>query len=201
MDLKLCHVGTASCARRAGLYRYLMSIGFGAGIEHAAGWDGKTRSLSVSDEVCPRWQGLRGAADRRLRGPHCSALRRRDNVLRRKAARSAAEIARARIITLPSMQRARSRIVGYWNSGDVDCFNIAYVVRPESFEDIVAHIVPEVQRPGAYRMTYKPGTFCEKLFGEGLYLPKAHAAEGYRDIEAVKQHDAGGVAALEKVNA
>lgn len=73
---------------------------------------------------------------------------------------------------------------------DVDGFNIAYAVTPDSFEDVVGHIVPELQKRGAYPKAYKPGTLREKLFGDGAYLPANHPADAYRDIEAVKRRDA-----------
>ena len=73
---------------------------------------------------------------------------------------------------------------------DVDGFNLAYAVTPESFEDVVGHLVPELQKRGAYATAYKPGTLREKLFGEGPYLPVSHPAHAYRDIEAVKRRDA-----------
>jgi FMN-dependent oxidoreductase (nitrilotriacetate monooxygenase family) len=80
---------------------------------------------------------------------------------------------------------------------DVDGFNLAYAVTPDSFEDVVGYIVPELQRRGAYPTAYKPGTLREKLFGDGPYLPATHPAAGYRDIEAVKQRDAERTAPLQ----
>ncbi len=74
---------------------------------------------------------------------------------------------------------------------DVDGFNLAYAVTPESFEDVVAHLVPELQKRGAYPTAYRPGTLREKLFGAGSYLPPEHPAAGFRDIEAVKRRVAG----------
>ncbi len=73
---------------------------------------------------------------------------------------------------------------------DVDGFNLAYAVTPESFEDIVGYLVPELQKRGVYPTGYKPGTLREKLFGEGPYLPKAHPANRYRDIETYKRNQA-----------
>lgn len=84
---------------------------------------------------------------------------------------------------------------------DVDGFNLAYAVTPDSFEDVVAHIVPELQKRGAYPTVYRPGTLREKLFGEGPYLPKTHPADGYRDIEAVKRREAEAVPTLKSVGA
>jgi FMN-dependent oxidoreductase (nitrilotriacetate monooxygenase family) len=73
---------------------------------------------------------------------------------------------------------------------DVDGFNLAYAVTPESFETVVDLLVPELQRRGVYPTAYRPGTLREKLFGEGPYLPANHPANAYRDIEAVKRHEA-----------
>lgn len=80
---------------------------------------------------------------------------------------------------------------------DVDGFNLAYAVTPETFEDTVNLLVPELQRRGAYPKAYRPGTLREKLFGRGPYLPDTHPAHGYRDIEAVKARQAARLAAAE----
>ena len=73
---------------------------------------------------------------------------------------------------------------------DVDGFNLAYAVTPESFENVVDLLVPELQRRGAYPTAYQPGTLREKLFGAGPRLAAPHPAARYRDIEAVKRAEA-----------
>lgn len=73
---------------------------------------------------------------------------------------------------------------------DVDGFNLAYAVTPESFENVVDLLVPELQKRGAYPTAYQPGTLREKLFGGGPRLAAPHPAARYRDIEAVKRTDA-----------
>jgi len=57
---------------------------------------------------------------------------------------------------------------------DVDGFNLAYAVMPETYEDIVNLLVPELQRRGVYKKEYRPGSLREKLFGQGPYLPETH---------------------------
>ena len=63
----------------------------------------------------------------------------------------------------------------------IDGFNLAYAVTPESFEDFVALVVPELQRRGAYKRQYAAGTLREKLFGAGrARLAPPHPAAQYR---------------------
>lgn len=73
---------------------------------------------------------------------------------------------------------------------DVDGYNLAYAVSPDTFEDVVALLVPELQKRGVYPTAYRPGTLREKLFGDGPHLPIDHPAHRYRDIEAVKASEA-----------
>jgi FMN-dependent oxidoreductase (nitrilotriacetate monooxygenase family) len=50
---------------------------------------------------------------------------------------------------------------------DIDGFNLAYAVTPETFSDFVDLIVPELQRRGVYKTEYQEGTLREKLYGAG----------------------------------
>jgi alkanesulfonate monooxygenase len=63
---------------------------------------------------------------------------------------------------------------------DVDGFNLAYAVTPESFEDFVDLVVPELTRRGVYKRDYRAGTYREKLFGAGPHLAPPHPAVRYR---------------------
>ncbi len=62
---------------------------------------------------------------------------------------------------------------------DVDGFNLAYAVTPETFADVVELVVPELQARGAYRTEYAPGTLREKL-GGGARLPASHPGASFR---------------------
>ena len=48
---------------------------------------------------------------------------------------------------------------------DLDGFNLAFAVRPETIANVVDLLVPELQRRGRYKRTYTDGTLREKLFG------------------------------------
>jgi len=63
---------------------------------------------------------------------------------------------------------------------DVDGFNLAYAITPGTFEDIVEHVVPVLQARGAYPTEYAPGTFRNKLHGQGDRLPADHRGARYK---------------------
>jgi FMN-dependent oxidoreductase (nitrilotriacetate monooxygenase family) len=63
---------------------------------------------------------------------------------------------------------------------DVDGFNLAYAVLPETFADIVTLLVPELQARGLYKTRYTEGTLREKLFGQGPRLSAPHPAAALR---------------------
>ena len=64
---------------------------------------------------------------------------------------------------------------------DIDGFNLAYALTPETFTDIVDLVVPELQLRGVFKHEYAPGTLREKLYGPGrARLPDAHPAARVR---------------------
>jgi FMN-dependent oxidoreductase (nitrilotriacetate monooxygenase family) len=66
------------------------------------------------------------------------------------------------------------------NEVNLDGFNFCYVVMPETFEDIVEHVVPELQRRGLFKTEYEPGTYRDKLFGHGPRLKDVHPGAKFR---------------------
>jgi alkanesulfonate monooxygenase len=79
-----------------------------------------------------------------------------------------------------SPQRIAALMTEWVAATDIDGFNLAYAVTPESFEDFVELVVPELQRRGVYKRDYRPGTLREKLFGRGPRLALPHPAARYR---------------------
>ncbi|QGZ64950.1 LLM class flavin-dependent oxidoreductase [Paraburkholderia acidisoli] len=68
----------------------------------------------------------------------------------------------------------------------VDGFNLSRTVVPESYEDFVDLVIPELQSRGLYKTQYAPGTLRDKLFQAGPTLPERHAGASYRKVtEAV----------------
>ena len=62
----------------------------------------------------------------------------------------------------------------------IDGFNLSRTVVPESYEDFVELVVPELQNRGLYKTSYAEGSLRGKLFGEGDRLPARHAAARFR---------------------
>jgi FMN-dependent oxidoreductase (nitrilotriacetate monooxygenase family) len=72
-------------------------------------------------------------------------------------------------------------LIAWVEETDIDGFNLAYAVTPESFADFVDLVVPELQRRGRYKRDYEPGTLREKLYGAGrARLGADHPAARFR---------------------
>ena len=63
---------------------------------------------------------------------------------------------------------------------DIDGFNLAFAVRPETFVDVADLLVPELQRRGRYKRAYRKGVLREKLFGGSARLQPPHVGATYR---------------------
>jgi long-chain alkane monooxygenase len=68
----------------------------------------------------------------------------------------------------------------WMEEADIDGFNLASALVPETFEAVVGLLVLELQRRGRYRTRYPGGTLREKLFGRGARLPDNHGARRVR---------------------
>ena len=66
------------------------------------------------------------------------------------------------------------------DEADVDGFNLSRTVVPESYEDFVDLVVPELQSRGIYKTAYAEGSFRHRLFNEGDRLPERHTASTFR---------------------
>jgi alkanesulfonate monooxygenase len=82
-------------------------------------------------------------------------------------------------IIVGSPATVADQLEGWIDETDLDGFNLAFVVRPETFVDVVAMLVPELQRRGRYKTTYRKGALREKLFGHPRLGPE-HPAASHR---------------------
>ncbi|MCA0326363.1 MAG: LLM class flavin-dependent oxidoreductase [Proteobacteria bacterium] len=64
---------------------------------------------------------------------------------------------------------------------DVDGFNLSRTVMPECLEAFIGLVVPLLQERGVFKTAYAPGTYRDKLFGQGPLLPASHPAAAFRN--------------------
>ncbi len=83
-------------------------------------------------------------------------------------------------VLIGSPRQIADALIAWVEATGIDGFNLAYAVTPESFEDFVELVVPELQRRGVYKHDYRPGTYREKLFGRGPHIAAPHPAARYR---------------------
>lgn len=79
-------------------------------------------------------------------------------------------------------QQVADELQSWVDETGIDGFNITRTVVPESFEDVVDFVVPELQNRGRYKTAYAEGSLRHKLFGQGDRLPARHAAAQFRRL-------------------
>ena len=65
-------------------------------------------------------------------------------------------------------------LINFMDETNIDGFNLAYAVWPESFTDFIELVVPELQIRGRYQSSYEPGSMREKLWGRGPLTVSSH---------------------------
>ncbi|KWF05307.1 LLM class flavin-dependent oxidoreductase [Burkholderia pseudomultivorans] len=88
-------------------------------------------------------------------------------------------------VLVGSPRTVADALQGWLDDTGADGFNVAAVVNPGSFADIVEWLVPELQRRGVYKRAYRDGTLREKLFGRGAALHDTHYGARFRVEAAV----------------
>jgi len=83
-------------------------------------------------------------------------------------------------VTVGNGAEVAAKLVEWVEDTDVDGFNLAYAITPGTFEDVVEHVIPELQALGAYPTAYTPGTLRQKLFGAGDRVKDTHRAANYK---------------------
>jgi len=80
-----------------------------------------------------------------------------------------------------SGSQVADQLVAFAQQTGIDGFNLMRVVTPESYEDFVDLVVPELQQRGVYKTDYAEGTLREKLFGSNVaHLSHRHYGRQFR---------------------
>lgn len=82
-------------------------------------------------------------------------------------------------VVVGSPQTVADQLESWIDDTGLDGFNLAFVVRPETFERVTDLLVPELQRRGRYKRAYAPGPLRQKLFGRPR-LADSHAGHAFR---------------------
>ncbi|HEY0248974.1 MAG TPA: NtaA/DmoA family FMN-dependent monooxygenase, partial [Gryllotalpicola sp.] len=71
-------------------------------------------------------------------------------------------------------------VIEQWRDAGVSGINVADAAFHRYFTDFAEQVMPELQKRGIAQKEYAPGTYREKVFGEGPHLPDRHPAARYR---------------------
>ncbi|MDV8157886.1 LLM class flavin-dependent oxidoreductase [Acinetobacter bereziniae] len=62
----------------------------------------------------------------------------------------------------------------------IDGFNLTRTVAPESHQDFIKWVIPQLQQRGRFKTQYENGTLRNKIFKQGDYLNQQHPASAFR---------------------
>ncbi|MGA9662055.1 MAG: LLM class flavin-dependent oxidoreductase [Pseudomonas alloputida] len=78
-------------------------------------------------------------------------------------------------------EQVAKQLIAWIDETGLDGFNLTRTVTPESFEDFIELVIPQLQQRGRYKTAYTEGTLREKLFqADRPYLPADHPGSAYR---------------------
>ncbi|OOV80394.1 MULTISPECIES: LLM class flavin-dependent oxidoreductase [unclassified Acinetobacter] len=72
------------------------------------------------------------------------------------------------------------QLIDYLDETGIDGFNLTRTVAPESHQDFIRLVIPELQQRGRYKTAYDTGSLRQKLFQQGDHLATTHPAHCYR---------------------
>jgi FMN-dependent oxidoreductase (nitrilotriacetate monooxygenase family) len=70
--------------------------------------------------------------------------------------------------------KVADELIAWVEEGEIDGFNLTRTVVPESYEDFIDIVVPELQARRAYKTAYEEGTLRHRLLGKGDRLDASH---------------------------
>ncbi|MEB3767633.1 LLM class flavin-dependent oxidoreductase [Acinetobacter sp. MD2] len=69
------------------------------------------------------------------------------------------------------------QLIQFLDDTGIDGFNLTRTVTPESHQDFIRWVIPELQQCGRYKTAYDTGTLRHKIFHNGDRLPSNHPAQ------------------------
>ncbi|EPF74451.1 LLM class flavin-dependent oxidoreductase [Acinetobacter rudis] len=72
------------------------------------------------------------------------------------------------------------QLIDFLDETGIDGFNLTRTVTPESHQDFIRLVIPELQQRGRYKTAYDSGSLRHKLFQQGNLLPAQHPVQQFR---------------------
>lgn len=76
--------------------------------------------------------------------------------------------------------RVAEQLIQFLDETGIDGFNLTRTVAPESHQDFIRYVIPELQQRGRYKTAYEDGSLRHKLFQNGDRLPEQHPVQQFR---------------------
>ena len=83
-------------------------------------------------------------------------------------------------IFVGSGETVAQQLIDYVDQTGIDGFNLTRTVAPESHEDFIHYVIPELQHRGRYKTAYQEGSWRHKLAKQGDRLPARHPVANFR---------------------
>ena len=83
-------------------------------------------------------------------------------------------------IFIGSGETVAQQLIDYVDQTGIDGFNLTRTVAPESHEDFIKYVIPQLQQRGRYKTAYQDGSLRHKLAGQGDRLPEHHPVAQFR---------------------
>ena len=81
------------------------------------------------------------------------------------------------------------QLIQWLDETGIDGFNLTRTVAPESHQDFIRYVIPELQQRGRYKTSYSEGSLRQKLFQQGDHLAANHPVQQFRCISSNTPQD------------
>ena len=76
------------------------------------------------------------------------------------------------------------QLIQWIDETGIDGFNLTRTVAPESHQDFIRYVIPELQQRGRYKTSYSAGSLRHKLFQQGDHLAAQHPVQQFRCLSS-----------------
>jgi FMN-dependent oxidoreductase (nitrilotriacetate monooxygenase family) len=76
------------------------------------------------------------------------------------------------------------QLIQWIDETGIDGFNLTRTVAPESHQDFIRYVIPELQQRGRYKTSYSTGSLRHKLFQQGNHLAAQHPVQQFRCLSS-----------------